>query len=72
MRELGGVYLQVGYLLEQRPMQTLRVSVKRELDWTTKESTLASYNSKAFNAIFTSVDTSMLKIISNYVSSKDA
>ncbi|KAL8456846.1 hypothetical protein ACS0TY_034908 [Phlomoides rotata] len=46
--------------------------VKRELDWMTEESTLASYNSKALNAIFTSVDTSMFKIISNCVSSKDA
>ncbi|KAL8555075.1 hypothetical protein ACS0TY_003030 [Phlomoides rotata] len=47
-------------------------TIKRELDWTTKESTLASYNSKALNAIFTSVDTSMFKIISNCVSSKYA
>ncbi|KAL8511325.1 hypothetical protein ACS0TY_017941 [Phlomoides rotata] len=48
------------------------VQVKRELDWTTEESTLASYNSKALNAIFTPVDTSMFKIISNCVSAKDA
>ncbi|KAL8536847.1 hypothetical protein ACS0TY_012139 [Phlomoides rotata] len=47
-------------------------TVKRELDWTIEESTLASYNSKAVNAIFTSVDTSMFKIISNCVSAKDA
>ncbi|KAL8512352.1 hypothetical protein ACS0TY_018726 [Phlomoides rotata] len=47
-------------------------TVKRELDWTTEESTLASYNSKALNAIFTFVDTSMFKIISNCVSAKDA
>ncbi|KAL8457445.1 hypothetical protein ACS0TY_035345 [Phlomoides rotata] len=46
--------------------------VKRELDWTTEENTLASYNSKALNASFTSVDTSMFKIISNCVSSKYA
>jgi hypothetical protein len=48
------------------------VQVKRELDWTTEECTLASYNSKALNAIFTSVDVSMFKIISNCVSAKDA
>ncbi|KAL8540445.1 hypothetical protein ACS0TY_001880 [Phlomoides rotata] len=47
-------------------------TVKRELDWTTEESTLASYNSKALNAIFTSVDSSMFRIISNCVSAKDA
>ncbi|KAL8511534.1 hypothetical protein ACS0TY_018077 [Phlomoides rotata] len=48
------------------------VQVKRELYWTNDESTLASYNSKALNAIFTSVDTSMFKIISNCVFAKDA
>ncbi|KAL8524871.1 hypothetical protein ACS0TY_014475 [Phlomoides rotata] len=48
------------------------VQVKRELDWTNDECTFASYNSKAVNAIFTSVDTSMFKIISNYLSAKDA
>ncbi|KAL8456800.1 hypothetical protein ACS0TY_034877 [Phlomoides rotata] len=47
-------------------------TVKRELDWTTEESTLASYNLKALNAIFTSANTSMFKIISNCVSAKDA
>ncbi|KAL8556430.1 hypothetical protein ACS0TY_004031 [Phlomoides rotata] len=47
-------------------------TVNRELDWTTEESTLVSYNSKALNAIFTYVDTSMFKFISNYISAKDA
>ncbi|KAL8473036.1 hypothetical protein ACS0TY_030037 [Phlomoides rotata] len=48
-----------------------KVQIKRELDWTTDECTLASFNSKALNVIFTSVDISMFKIISNCVSIKD-
>ncbi|KAL8464945.1 hypothetical protein ACS0TY_034433 [Phlomoides rotata] len=48
------------------------VQVKKELDWTNDECTLASYNFKALNAIFTSVDTCMFKIISNCVSANDA
>ncbi|KAL8534796.1 hypothetical protein ACS0TY_010723 [Phlomoides rotata] len=48
------------------------VQIKRELDLTTDECTLVSFNSKALNIIFTSFDISMFKIISNCVSAKDA
>ncbi|KAL8507061.1 hypothetical protein ACS0TY_017808 [Phlomoides rotata] len=47
------------------------VTLKRELDWTSDEITTTSFNSKALNTIFATVDISMFKIISNCISTKD-
>ncbi|XP_075515558.1 uncharacterized protein LOC142550205 [Primulina tabacum] len=46
--------------------------VKPESDWTTDEVQISIYNSKALNAIFSSVDMNMFGLITNCISAKDA
>ncbi|XP_075473493.1 uncharacterized protein LOC142504532 [Primulina tabacum] len=46
--------------------------IKSESNWTTDEVQISNYNSKALNAIFSSVDTNMFRLITNCVSAKDA
>ena len=41
-----------------------KTSQKLELEWTSEEDKLASYNSKALNAIFNAVDSNQFKLIS--------
>lgn len=45
---------------------------KPENEWTTAEVQVSNYNSKVLNAIFTTVDLNMLRLITNCVSAKDA
>ncbi|XP_073271372.1 uncharacterized protein [Primulina huaijiensis] len=45
---------------------------KPETDWTADEVQSSNYNSKALNAIFTSVDTNMFSLITNCTSAKSA
>ncbi|XP_075483565.1 uncharacterized protein LOC142523718 [Primulina tabacum] len=45
---------------------------KPETDWTTDEVQSSNYNSKALNAIFTSVDVNMFSLITNCTSAKSA
>ncbi|XP_073057342.1 uncharacterized protein [Primulina eburnea] len=45
---------------------------KPETDWTTDEVQSSNYNSKALNAIFTSVDINMFSLITNCTSAKSA
>ncbi|XP_073277717.1 uncharacterized protein [Primulina huaijiensis] len=46
--------------------------IKPETDWTADEVQNSNYNSKALNAIFTSVDINMLSLITNCTSAKSA
>ncbi|XP_075515303.1 uncharacterized protein LOC142549942 [Primulina tabacum] len=46
--------------------------IKPESDWTTEEVQVSNYNSKALNAIFSSVDMNMFSLITNCTSAKDA
>ncbi|XP_073291044.1 uncharacterized protein [Primulina huaijiensis] len=46
--------------------------IKPETDWTADEVQNSNYNSKALNAIFTSVDMNMFSLITNYTSAKSA
>ncbi|KAL8511203.1 hypothetical protein ACS0TY_017865 [Phlomoides rotata] len=46
------------------------VTIKRELDWIAGEITTTSFNSKALNTIFATVDISMFKIISTVFQQK--
>ncbi|XP_073290498.1 uncharacterized protein [Primulina huaijiensis] len=46
--------------------------IKPETDWTADEVQSSNYNSKALNAIFTSVDTNMFNLITNCTSAKSA
>ncbi|XP_075515599.1 uncharacterized protein LOC142550246 [Primulina tabacum] len=45
---------------------------KPETDWTANEAQSSNYNSKALNAIFTTVDTNMFSLITNRTSAKSA
>ncbi|XP_075521487.1 uncharacterized protein LOC142554703 [Primulina tabacum] len=45
---------------------------KPETDWTADEVQNSNYNSKALNAIFTSVDMNMFSLITNCISAKSA
>ncbi|XP_075494807.1 uncharacterized protein LOC142532378 [Primulina tabacum] len=45
---------------------------KPETDWTADEVQNSNYNSKALNAIFTSVDMNMFSLITNCTSAKSA
>ncbi|XP_073307162.1 uncharacterized protein [Primulina huaijiensis] len=46
--------------------------IKPENEWTVEELQISNHNSKAVNAIFTSVDLNMFSLITNCVSAKDA
>ncbi|XP_075507612.1 uncharacterized protein LOC142544452 [Primulina tabacum] len=46
--------------------------IKPESDWTTEEVQVSNNNSKALNAIFSSVDMNMFSLITNCTSAKDA
>lgn len=45
---------------------------KPETEWTTDETAVSNYNSKALNAIFTTIDMNMFFLITNCISAKDA
>ena len=49
-----------------------KTTPKPELQWSPEEDKLASYNSRALNAIFNAVDPNQFKYISTYETAKEA
>ncbi|XP_073273313.1 uncharacterized protein [Primulina huaijiensis] len=61
-----------GWTLSRRVDEDGDSQIKPESDWTTDEVQISNYNSKALNAIFSSVDMNMFGLITNCISAKDA